>query len=213
MAKKGNKTGQWARKHINDPFVKRANGEGYRSRAVYKLQEIDQQDKLIKPNSTVVDLGSAPGGWSQYVVKRLDQRGCLVALDLLAMEPVQGATFIQNDFQSEDAFEQIVKALDGRQIDLVISDMAPNITGVRDVDEAQYEGLLESTLWFSDQYLKPGGSLLVKLFEGSAAHFYRREVKSRFKRGVVRKPSASRPQSREFYFLSTGKLWFTLVAD
>jgi 23S rRNA (uridine2552-2'-O)-methyltransferase len=206
MAKKGNKTGQWAQKHINDPFVKKANGEGYRSRAVYKLQEIDQQDKLIKPNSTVVDLGSAPGGWSQYVAKKLDDRGCLVAIDLLAMEPVHGATFIQDDFQSDEAFEQIVQALDGRQLDLVISDMAPNITGIRDVDEAQYEGLLESVLWFCDQYLKPGGSLLVKLFEGSAAHFYRREVKTRFKRGVVRKPAASRSQSREFYFLSTGKL-------
>lgn len=205
MAKKGNKTGRWAQKHINDPFVKKATGQGYRSRAVYKLEEIDQQDKLIKPHSLVVDLGSAPGGWSQYAAKIIDHNGALVAIDLLAMEPINGVTFIQDDFQTDEAFEKIMEALNGRKPDLVISDMAPNITGIRDVDEAQYEGLLDSVLWFSDQYLKEGGSLLVKLFEGAAAHYYRAQVKNRFKRGVVRKPAASRSESREFYYLCTGK--------
>ena len=204
MAKKGNKTGEWARRHINDPYVKKATSQGFRSRAVFKLQEIDQQDKLIKSGMTVVDLGAAPGGWSQWAAKVLRGTGTVVAIDLLPMEPIADVAFIQGDFQDIETLTQLDQTLNGRLIDLVISDMAPNITGVRSVDEAQFEGLLDSVLEFCDQRLKPGGNLLVKLFEGSAAHHYRREVKSRFKRGVVRKPSASRPKSREFYFVTLG---------
>ena len=203
MPKKGNKTGEWARRHINDPYVKKATSQGYRSRAVYKLQEIDQQDRLIKPGMTIVDLGSAPGGWSQYVAKKLNGKGQIIAIDLLAMDPLHGVRFIQGDFQEPEILEQLDETLNGASIDLVISDMAPNITGVRSVDEAQYEGLLDSVLYFCDRRLKTGGHLLVKLFEGSAAHYFRREVKPRFKRGQVRKPDASRSKSREFYFLSS----------
>lgn len=202
MAKKGNKTGEWARRHINDPYVKRAASQGYRSRAVYKFQEIDEQDKLIRPGMVIVDLGSAPGGWSQYIARKLANKCTIVAIDLLEMDPIDGVIFLQGDFQDEAILHQLDQILNGREIDLVISDMAPNITGVRSVDEAQYEGLLDSVLCFCEQRLKSGSHLLVKLFEGSAAHYFRREVKHRYKSGVVRKPKASRPKSREFYFLA-----------
>lgn len=202
MARKGNKTGEWARRHVNDAFVKKATSQGYRSRAVFKLKEIDEQDKLIKPGMVIVDLGSAPGGWSQYIVKKLPKKCTVIAIDLLAMEPIEGVKFIQGDFQDDEVLKELDEILNGREIDLVISDMAPNITGVRSVDEAQYEGLLDSVLYFCEQRLKPNSHLLVKLFEGSAAHYFRREVKSRYKSGVVRKPAASRSQSREYYFLA-----------
>lgn len=202
MARKGNKTGEWARRHINDAFVKKATSQGYRSRAVFKLKEIDDQDKLIKPGMVIVDLGSAPGGWSQYIVKKHPNKCSVIAIDLLEMEPIAGVEFIQGDFQDEEVLAKLDEILNGREIDLVISDMAPNITGVRSVDEAQYEGLLDSVLYFCELRLKPNSHLLVKLFEGSAAHYFRREVKSRYKSGVVRKPAASRPKSREYYFLA-----------
>lgn len=202
MARKGNKSGEWVKRHINDPYVKKATSQGYRSRAVYKLKEIDEQDKLIKPGMTIVDLGSAPGGWSQYAARKIAGNGKVIAIDLLPMDAVHGVDFILGDFQSDEVLEKLDKMLESRPIDLVISDMAPNITGVRSVDEAQYEGLLDSVLYFCDQRLKRGSHCLVKLFEGAAAHYYRREVKNRFKNGVVRKPNASRSGSREFYFLS-----------
>ena len=205
MARKGNKKGEWARRHINDPYVKQATSQGFRSRAVYKLKEIDEQDRLVKPGMVVVDLGSAPGGWSQYLVRKYSQQLDVVAIDLLPMDHLDQVTFIEGDFQEPETLEQLDEHLAGKMIDLVISDMAPNITGVRSVDEAQFEGLLDSVLYFSDQRLRPGGNLLVKLFEGSAAHYFRREVKPRFASGVVRKPAASRPGSREFYFLAKNK--------
>jgi len=206
MARKGNKTGEWARRHINDPWVKKATSQGYRSRAVFKFQEIDDQDKLIKPGMVIVDLGSAPGGWSQYIARKLQGKVTLIAIDLLAMDTIDGVHFIEGDFQDEAVLTELDNILDGRAIDLVISDMAPNITGVRSVDEAQYEGLLDSVLYFCELRLKANSHLLVKLFEGSAAHYFRREVKSRYKSGVVRKPSASRPKSREFYFLAKNRI-------
>jgi len=206
MARKGNKTGEWARRHINDPWVKKATSQGYRSRAVFKFQEIDDQDKLIKPGMVIVDLGSAPGGWSQYIARKLQGKVTLIAIDLLAMDTIDGVHFIEGDFQDEAVLTKLDNILDGRAIDLVISDMAPNITGVRSVDEAQYEGLLDSVLYFCELRLKANSHLLVKLFEGSAAHYFRREVKSRYKSGVVRKPSASRPKSREFYFLAKNRI-------
>lgn len=202
MAKKGNKTGEWARQHINDPYVKKATSQGYRSRAVYKLQEIDEQDQLIKPGMAIIDLGSAPGGWSQYAAKKLRNNGRVIAIDLLPVAAIADVEFILGDFQDAEVLEQLDGLLAGKPLDLVISDMAPNITGVRSVDEARYESLLDSVFYFCDQRLKPGGNLLAKLFEGSAAHYFRREVKSRFKSGVVRKPDASRSKSREFYFLA-----------
>ena len=202
MAQKGNKTGQWARRHINDPFVKKATSQGYRSRAVYKFKEINDQDKLLKPGMVVVDLGSAPGAWSQYIARSYADRCTVIAIDLLDMPPIEHVHFIRGDFQEESVLQALDGILEGRAIDLVISDMAPNITGVRSVDEAQYEALLESLLCFCEKRLKANANLLVKLFEGSAAHHFRREVKSRFNTGIVRKPGASRSKSREFYFLA-----------
>ena len=206
MARKGNKTGEWARRHMNDPWVKKAVSQGYRSRAVYKFQEIDEADKLVRPGMVVVDLGSAPGGWSQYISRKFGDRVTVIAIDLLDMDYLEYVHFIKGDFQDEAVLAQVDEILDGRKIDLVISDMAPNITGVRSSDEALYEGLLDSVLYFCEQRLKPHSHLLVKLFEGSAAHYFRREVKGRYKSGVVRKPSASRPKSREFYFLAKNRL-------
>ena len=202
MARKGNKTGEWARRHANDAYVKKAVSQGYRSRAVYKLQEIADQDKLFRAGMVIVDLGSAPGAWSQYIKRKFAKNCTVIAIDLLEMEAIDGVHFIQGDFQDESVLTKLDEILNGRPIDLVISDMAPNITGIRSVDEAQYEGLLDSVLYFCDQRLKENSHLLVKLFEGAAAHYFRREMKSRFKSGVVRKPAASRPKSREFYFLA-----------
>ena len=206
MARKGNKTGEWARRHMNDAYVKKAISQGYRSRAVYKFKEIDDQDKLVHKNMVIVDLGCAPGGWSQYIARKFGDKCTVIGIDLLDMDPIDNVKFIKGDFQDEDVLKQVDDILDSRSIDLVISDMAPNITGVRSVDEAQYEGLLDSVLYFCEQRLKPHSHLLVKLFEGSAAHYFRREVKGRYKSGVVRKPSASRPKSREYYFLAKGRI-------
>ena len=206
MARKGNKTGQWARRHMNDPWVKKAISQGYRSRAVYKFQEIDDQDNLVRPGMVVVDLGSAPGGWSQYISRKHGSKVTVIAVDLLDMDYLEHVHFINGDFQDESVLAQIDEILDGRKIDLVISDMAPNITGVRSSDEALYEGLMDSVLYFCEQRLKANSHLLVKLFEGSAAHYFRREIKSRYKSGVVRKPKASRPKSREFYFLARNRI-------
>ena len=206
MARKGNKTGEWARRHINDSYVKKATSQGYRSRAVYKFKEIDEQDNLVTAGMVVVDLGSAPGGWSQYIARKFGDRVTIIAIDLLDMDPIDNVHFIKGDFQDEDVLKQVDQLLDGRKIDLVISDMAPNITGVRSSDEALYESLLDSVLYFCELRLKANSHLLVKLFEGSAAHYYRREVKSRYKSGVVRKPESSRPKSREFYFLAKNRL-------
>lgn len=206
MARKGNKTGEWARRHINDPWVKKATSQGYRSRAVYKFKEIDDQDHLVKPGMVVVDLGSAPGGWSQYIARKFGDKVTTIAIDLLEMGQIDNVHFIKGDFQDEEVLKQVDDLLNGRKIDLVISDMAPNITGVRSSDEALYESLLDSVLYFCELRLKANSHLLVKLFEGSAAHYYRREVKSRYKSGVVRKPESSRPKSREFYFLAKNRL-------
>ena len=206
MARKGNKTGEWARRHMNDAYVKRAISQGYRSRAVYKFQEIDEQDKLVKPGMVVVDLGSAPGGWSQYIARKFGDKCTVIAIDLLDMEPIENVQFLKGDFQDETVLQKLDEILADRAIDLVISDMAPNITGVRSVDEAQYEGLLDSVLYFCELRLKPNSHLLVKLFEGSAAHYFRREVKSRYKGSVVRKPKASRSKSREYYFLAKNRI-------
>jgi 23S rRNA (uridine2552-2'-O)-methyltransferase len=161
---------------------------------------------LLKKGMVVVDLGSAPGGWSQYIARKFGSDITVIAIDLLSMEPIDNVQFIQGDFQDDDVLASVDELLNGRKVDLVISDMAPNITGVRSVDEALYEGLLDSVFYFCHQRLKVNGHLLVKLFEGSAAHYFRREVKSRFKQGVVRKPGASRSKSREFYFLAKGHI-------
>ena len=195
---------QWVNRHINDPYVKKAQGQGYRSRAVFKLDEINKQDHLFKKGLLVADLGSAPGGWSQYIMRNY-QGVEVIALDMLEMKPIQGVNFIQGDFTDIETIEKVMELTQGRLFDLVISDIAPNITGVSDVDNARYEVVLDAILHFCEANLKPQGSLLVKLFEGGAAQRYRGQTKKLFHKNLVRKPSASRSGSKELYYLSQKK--------
>ncbi len=208
MAKKNNKrqlkTKAWALRHLNDPYVKKAQGQGYRSRAVYKFEEIDKQDKLVKPNMVIADLGSAPGGWSQYILRQ-KKNNTVVAIDLLDMDQLSGVDFVKGDFTDPEPIEKMLEYTDGKPFDLVISDMAPNITGIRDVDDARYEGILESVMYFCENHLRPGGNLLVKLFEGHSANMHRAACKKMFEKNIVRKPMASRSNSKELYFLSLNK--------
>lgn len=188
--------------HVHDPYVLRAKAEGWRSRAVFKLMEIDEKDKLLKPGMTVVDLGASPGSWCEYAVRRIQPGGRLIALDLLPMDPIPGVRFIQGDFREEEVFRQLVEALDGRQVDLVISDMAPNLTGIAVSDQAGMMHLAELALDFAQQHLKPGGSMLAKVFQGASYMELRKAVMNCFGELLVRKPAASRDRSAEVYLLA-----------
>lgn len=194
----------WMREHVTDPYVQMANKEGYRSRAVYKLMELDERDHLLKPGMTVVDLGAAPGSWTQVAAKKLTSTGMLVALDILPMDPVHGAVFIQGDFREDAALAQLEAALQGRPVDLVISDMAPNISGIGIADQARSMHLAELALAFSCQHLKPGGNFLVKVFQGEGFDDFVREMRVHFSQVLVRKPKASRDRSTEVYMLGKG---------
>ncbi|MBI1174710.1 MAG: 23S rRNA methyltransferase [Sideroxydans sp.] len=194
---------QWMREHVNDPFVQRAQKEGYRSRAAYKLLEVDERDHLLKPGKVVVDLGATPGGWSQVAA----EKGCkVIALDLLPLQPLAGVEFIQGDFREEEVLLQLERRLAGKQIDLVISDMAPNISGIGMSDQARAMHLAELALDFSAQHLKPGGGFLVKVFQGAGFEEYFRSMRVHFARVVTRKPKASRDRSSELYLLGLEKL-------
>ncbi|MGD2139119.1 MAG: SAM-dependent methyltransferase [Burkholderiales bacterium] len=194
----------WMREHVSDQFVKRANREGLRSRAVFKLEEINERDKLIRPGMCVVDLGAAPGGWSQLAAPLVGAQGKVLALDLLEMERIPGVEFIQGDFREEAVLRRLEDALQGRDVDLVLSDMAPNISGVRVTDQARWAHLSELALEFAKDHLKPGGALLVKCFAGTGADDLRRELGALFETVLVRKPKASRDRSREFFLLGRG---------
>lgn len=191
----------WMQEHVNDAFVKRANKEGYRARAAYKLMEIDDRDKLIKPGMTVVDLGATPGSWSQVAMERLKDNGRVFALDLLEMQPLPGVTFLQGDFTEESVLAQFEKMLDGKPVDLVISDMAPNMSGISTIDQAKVAYLAELALDFSLRWLKPGGSFLVKVFIGEGFDDIVRAMREGFQSVVTRKPKASRDRSSEVYLL------------
>ncbi|HEX5392616.1 MAG TPA: RlmE family RNA methyltransferase [Rhodocyclaceae bacterium] len=191
--------------HVHDTYVQRAKHEGWRSRAIFKLQEIDEKDHLLKPGMTVVDLGCAPGSWCEYAVKRIQPGGCLIGLDLLPMEPIPGVQFIQGDFREDEPLARLVEALNGRQVDLVLSDMAPNMSGIAVSDQARIMYLAELTLAFAKDHLKPGGSLLTKVFQGSSYMELRKEVMELFEELVVRKPAASRDRSAETYLLARSK--------
>jgi 23S rRNA (uridine2552-2'-O)-methyltransferase len=195
---------RWLREHFDDEFVLRAQKEGYRSRAVYKLIEIQQKDHILKPGMTVVDLGAAPGGWSEYAVKKLGNRGRMIALDILPMDPIDGVEIIQGDFREDAVLEQLLEIMGGTRADLVISDMAPNISGMEVVDIPRSYYLADLALDLARQVLKPGGGLLVKLFQGEGFDAYQKELKQSFSRVVMRKPKASRARSREIYALATG---------
>jgi 23S rRNA (uridine2552-2'-O)-methyltransferase len=191
--------------HLNDEFVKRAQKEGYRARAAYKLIEIDDKDKLIKPGMTIVDLGSSPGSWSQVAVQRLKGNGKIIALDILDMTGIAGVTFIQGDFREEVVLKQLQEAINNKSVDLVIADMAPNISGVKDVDQAGAAYLTELALEFSSEWLKPGGNFLVKVFIGSGFDEIVKTMRLRFDKVVTRKPKASRDRSSEVYLLGLGR--------
>lgn len=195
---------RWLARHVKDEFVKRARKEGARSRAAYKLEEIDRRDRLLRPGMTVVDLGAAPGGWTQYVKSRVGASGRVIALDVLPMEPIVGVEFIQGDFTEQPVLDLLMERLHGKPVDLVISDMAPNISGVTSVDQARSMQLAELALDFADKTLKPGGSLLVKTFQGAGFNEFHAQLRRRFEKLVVRKPQASRSESREIYLLGEG---------
>ena len=197
---------QWMKEHVNDPYVQRAQKEGYRSRAAYKLLEIDVRDHLIRPGMVVVDLGASPGGWSQVAAAKVGRSGRVIALDLLSMDPLAGVEFIQGDFREQTVLEQLEKSLHGRAIGLVISDMAPNISGVVSADQARAMHLVELALEFALEHLEPQGSFLVKVFQGAGFEEFLRLMRGSFARVVTRKPKASRDRSNEVYLLGTGKL-------
>jgi 23S rRNA (uridine2552-2'-O)-methyltransferase len=195
----------WMQEHVNDPYVKRAKAEGWRSRAAFKLIEIDAKDKLLKPGMAVVDLGSAPGSWSQVAAKCIKPSGILIALDLLEMEAIPDVEFIQGDFREDEVLKQLEETLAGRQVDLVLSDMAPNMSGVGVSDQARVMYLAELTLDFCRSHLKPGGDLLVKVFMGSGFEELRAEMRELFSNVQVRKPEASRDRSAETFLLARGR--------
>jgi len=195
----------WMQEHLNDPYVKLAQKEGYRARAAYKLMEIDDKDKLIKPGMTVVDLGSAPGSWSQVAVQRLKGQGKVIALDILDMQPIAGVTFLQGDFREESVLRAFEALLNKTQVDLVIADMAPNISGIKDVDQAGAAYLTELALEFSKDWLKPSGNFLVKVFIGAGFEEILQNMRQMFDKVVTRKPKASRDRSSEVYLLGLGR--------
>lgn len=194
----------WMREHVTDPYVQMAQKDGYRSRAAYKLIELDERDHLIKPGMVVVDLGAAPGGWTQVVAKKIGPSGILVAFDILPMDPVHGAIFIQGDFREDAALAMLDEAVAGRPVDLVISDIAPNISGIGTVDQARSMHLAELALEFAVQRLKPSGGFLVKVFQGEGFDDFVREMRRHFAQVMVRKPNASRTRSTEVYMLGKG---------
>jgi len=195
---------RWMARNAKDKYVKRARQEGARSRAIYKLEEIDRRDRLLQPGMTVVDLGAAPGGWSQYVKSRVGDSGRVLALDILPMEPIVGVEFIEGDFTELPVLDLLVQRLQGKPVDLVISDMAPNMSGVASVDQARSMNLAELALEFSDKSLKPGGSLLIKTFQGAGFNEFYAQLRRRFEKLATRKPSASRAESKEIYLLGRG---------
>ena len=192
------------REHINDPYVQRAKAEGYRSRAAYKLLELDKKDRLLVPGQLVVDLGAAPGSWSQVVVAKLGTKGRVVAVDLLPMEPLAGVRFVQGDFREQEVLDALLLALGGRKADLVISDLAPNISGIGVSDQARSMYLAELALEFAQKCLKPGGSLLVKVFQGAGFTEFLAAMRKAFAKVGSRKPEASRGRSSEMYLLGKG---------
>ncbi len=196
---------RWLKEHFDDEFVRRSQVEGYRSRAVYKLIEIDEKDKLIKPGMTIIDLGAAPGGWSQYAAEKLNGNGRVIALDLLLIEPeIEGVEFIQGDFREDEVLAQLMEVINSEPADLVFSDMAPNMSGMKTVDNARAMHLAELTLELAKETLKPGGAMLVKLFQGEGFEQYLKELRQSFAKVTMRKPKASRSRSKEIYALATG---------
>jgi 23S rRNA (uridine2552-2'-O)-methyltransferase len=204
MPKRSKSTARWLAEHAADPYVKRAHEEGWRSRAAFKLEEIQKSDRLLKPGMTVVDLGAAPGGWSQYAARRLDGKGRVIALDVLDMPAIPGVEFIQGDFNDESVLGQLNALLGGARVDLVMSDMAPNMMGIADVDHDRSMQLVELAEEFAAQALRPGGDLLVKVFQGRGFEPLVARLRKSYETVKLRKPKASRSRSPEVYVLARG---------
>ena len=195
---------RWLQEHISDPHVKRSRELGYRSRASLKLLEIQRRDRLIRPGMTIVDLGAAPGGWSQVAAELTGATGRVVAVDLLPMAPIPGVAFVQGDFGDADVLEQVLTLLDGGEAGLVISDMAPNISGMKGIDQPRAMALAELALDLAGRILAPGGKLLVKVFQGEGCEAFRSSLRDAFTAVKTRKPDASRARSSEMYLLASG---------
>ena len=203
MAKSKSSKG-WLKEHFDDPYVKMSQEDGVRSRAVYKLKEMDEKDGLLKPGLNIVDLGAAPGGWSEFAAKKIAGKGNIIATDILSMDFLDGVTFIQGDFREDEVLESILKQLENNPVDLVLSDMAPNISGVDSIDQPASMYLVELALDFAEQTLSKNGRFLVKVFQGSGFEEYLKLVRNTFKQVKTRKPKASRARSREVYILAEG---------
>jgi 23S rRNA (uridine2552-2'-O)-methyltransferase len=192
----------WHQQHNDDHYVQQAREQGWRSRAVYKLKEIDARDHLFKAGMRVLDLGAAPGSWSQYAARRIGSQGRVIGIDVLSMAPLQYVDFVQGDFREENAPRKLLEMLQSERADLVLSDMAPNITGVMTIDQPRAMDLAELALQFAEEALKPGGDFLVKIFQGEGFDHYVSAVRTRFSKAAIRKPAASRPHSREVYLVA-----------
>ncbi len=204
MAKKKSSSKAWLKEHRDDEYVQRAQRDGYRSRACYKLLEIQEKDRLIVPEMTVLDLGSAPGGWSQVAVELVGHDGRVIASDILPMDSLAGVEFIEGDFTEDAVFEQILATLGGQAADVVISDMAPNLSGMSAVDQPRSMYLVELALDMARSVLAPGGSFVSKVFQGEGFDGFFRDLQSSFSRVVTRKPKSSRARSKEVYIVATG---------
>jgi 23S rRNA (uridine2552-2'-O)-methyltransferase len=202
---KRRRSSAWRERQERDPYVRQARQDGWRSRAVYKLEQIDRKEKLLRPDMRIVDLGAAPGGWSQYAARLTGRKGSVVAMDILPMEPLPGVEFVQGDFRDDPVLERLLALLHDREIDLVMSDIAPNISGMDAVDQPRAMYLAELAVDFADRVLRPGGDLLVKLFQGEGFDTLLKDLRGRYETVVMRKPRASRARSREVYALARGR--------
>jgi len=203
MSPRSKSSGRWLREHFADPFVQRAQSEGWRSRAVFKLEEIDRREKLLKPGQVCLDLGAAPGAWSQYAARRVGRKGRVVASDLLPMAELSGVDFVQGDFREEPVFAQLLSLFPDRQVDVVLSDMAPNLSGVDAIDQPRSLYLAELALDMAERVLKPDGAALIKVFQGSGFQELVQGARRRYGRVKLVKPQASRSRSPEIYLLAT----------
>lgn len=194
----------WLKEHVDDIWVQKAQQDGYRTRASYKLIELDERDALIRPGMIVLDLGSAPGGWSQVVARKMGAKGNIIASDILPMDSIADVTFIQGDFTTDEVFEELMAAVDSRPVDLVISDMAPNMSGMASIDQPGAMYLVELALDMARQVLKPNGNFVAKVFQGDGFDAYLKDLKTSFSKVNIRKPKASRARSREVYLVAKG---------
>ena len=204
MGKKKSSSRAWLKEHHDDIFVQRAQKEGYRSRAVYKLMEINDKDQILRRGMSVLDLGSAPGGWSQVAAKLVGEAGHVVASDILNMDALPDVVFVQGDFTEQETYDRIVAALNDKPLDVVLSDMAPNMSGMPEVDQPRSMYLVELATELAERALAPGGAFITKVFQGEGFEPWFRQIRDRFDRVTTRKPEASRPRSREVYIVASG---------